>query len=75
MDYLEFKFVVHPCQPASEILIAELGMLGFESFVEHQDGISAYIPKEEYEEDILAGVHILQSDEFDISYSITEIAR
>ncbi|MGB8376087.1 MAG: 50S ribosomal protein L11 methyltransferase, partial [Salegentibacter sp.] len=74
-NYLEFRFLIEPLQPASEILIAELGYLGFESFVENEDGVTAYIPKEEYEEDLLAGVHILQSDEFEITYSCDEIEQ
>ena len=75
MDYLEFKFIIEPVQPASEILIAELGLAGFESFVENEDGITAYIPKEEYEPESLAGIHILQSGEFDISYTSKEIEQ
>ncbi|TRO64009.1 50S ribosomal protein L11 methyltransferase [Christiangramia sabulilitoris] len=74
-NYLEFHFTIEPVQPASEILIAELGYLGFESFVENNDGITAYIPEEEYEEDILAGVHILQSEDFKITYDQKEIER
>ena len=31
--YIGYDFVVKPLQPAVEILIAELGELGFESFV------------------------------------------
>ncbi len=75
MNYLEFKFVIEPPQPASEILIAELGMEGFESFVENEDGITAYIPKEEFEAESMTGIHILQSDEFDISFTQTEIEQ
>lgn len=75
MNYLEFKFVIEPPQPASEILIAELGLAGFESFVENEDGVTAYIPKEEFEAESMAGIHILQSDEFDISYTQTEIEQ
>ena len=74
-NYLEFQFRIEPTQPASEILIAELGYLGFESFVENDDGITAYIPVEEYEDDLLTGVHILQSKEFTINYSVSEIER
>lgn len=74
-NYLEFKFKIEPLQPASEILVAELGYLGFESFVEEEDGVTAYIPAEEYEDDLLAGVHILQSDEFEITYSKGEIEQ
>ena len=74
-NYFEFQFTIDPVQPASEILIAELGYLGFESFVENNDGITAYIPEEEYEDDILANVHILQSEDFKITYSQNEIER
>ncbi|CAL65417.1 50S ribosomal protein L11 methyltransferase [Christiangramia forsetii] len=74
-NYFEFQFTIDPVQPASEILIAELGYLGFESFVENDDGITAYIPEEEYEEDIFAGVHILQSEDFKITYDQKEIER
>ena len=74
-NYLEFHFTIDPVQPASEILIAELGYLGFESFVENDDGITAYIPEEEYEEDLLANVHILQEEDFKISYDTKEIER
>ena len=75
MDYLEFKFIIEPVQPASEILIAELGLAGFESFVENEDGIAAYIPKEEYEPESLSGIHILQSGEYDISNTSKEIEQ
>lgn len=74
-NYLEFSFKIEPLQPASEILIAELGYLGFESFVEEEDGVTAYIPVEEFEEDLLVGIHILQSDEVEISYSRQEIEK
>ncbi|MEO2064784.1 MAG: 50S ribosomal protein L11 methyltransferase [Christiangramia sp.] len=74
-NYLEFDFQIEPLQPASEILIAELGCLGFESFVENEDGVTAYIPVEEYEDDLLTNVHILQSEEVKITYEQKEIER
>ena len=36
--YIELTFEVSPLQPGTEILIAELGALGFESFVESEEG-------------------------------------
>lgn len=74
-NYLEFRFKIEPLQPASEILVAELGYLGFESFVEEDDGLIAYIPAEEFEDDLLAGVHVLQSEEFEITYAKAEIEK
>ncbi|MGM0392557.1 MAG: 50S ribosomal protein L11 methyltransferase, partial [Bacteroidota bacterium] len=75
LNYIEFKFKIAPLQPASEILIAELGYAGFESFVEDEDGVTAYIPSEEYDPEMLAGIHILQSEEFEITYTSLEIEQ
>jgi len=55
-------------QPAREILVAELGNLGFESFSETENGLSAFIPKSDWHKAILDDVFILNSGEFDISY-------
>lgn len=74
-DYLEYKFTIEPLQPAAEILIAELGYAGFESFVENEDGVTAYIPVEEFDEEIFAGIHIMHSEEFDITYTSSKIEQ
>ena len=71
--YYGFTFVVIPRDPATEMLIAELGYAGFESFVENEDGVVAYIQKNEFEENILDDVFVLSSDEFDIQYTKEEI--
>ncbi|MBW2936543.1 50S ribosomal protein L11 methyltransferase [Aureisphaera sp. CAU 1614] len=73
--YIEYHFTVKPLQPASEILIAELGYAGFESFIETEDGVLAYIQKEEWNEDILKDIQILESDEFEITCSFKEIEQ
>lgn len=44
MDYLEVKITLEPKDPWSEILVAELAEIGFESFVTNDDGVSAYAP-------------------------------
>ncbi len=74
-NYLEFQFKISPVQPGSEILIAELGYAGFESFVENEDGITAYIQSEEFKEELLEDIQILESDEFEISYASQEIEQ
>lgn len=73
--YIEYNFIVKPLRPGTEILIAELGYAGFESFVENEDGVSAYIQKEEWKEDILEDVQILNSEEFKIEYTFSEIEQ
>lgn len=73
--YIEYKFTVTPKEPATEILIAELGNVGFESFVENDKGLIAYIQKENWNEVLLEGIFILNSDEFSIAYTQHEVAQ
>ncbi|MDB9755920.1 50S ribosomal protein L11 methyltransferase [Winogradskyella sp.] len=73
--YIGYEFKVAPLQPGSEILIAELGYAGFESFVENHEGVTAYIQKEEWRADILADIQILDSEEFEITYTFNEIEQ
>ena len=71
--YIGYNFTVTPLQPATEILIAELGYAGFESFVENENGVTAYIQKQEWNASILEDIHVLSSDEFVITYNFDEI--
>ena len=73
--YIGYTFKVSPLQPAVEILIAELGYAGFESFVENEEGVIAYIQKEEWNENILNDIYILSSDEFKIDYTFEDIEQ
>ena len=73
--YLGYHFIVEPKELGSEILVAELGELPFESFVESEFGVTAYIQKQLWNEDILEDVQILNSSEFIISYKIEEIEQ
>ena len=71
--YLGFHFTVEPKELGSEILIAELGELPFESFIDSDFGIVAFIQKELYADGILDDLFVLKSPEFTISYKIEEI--
>ena len=73
--YLGFHFVVEPKELGSEILVAELGELPFESFIESDFGVVAYIQKQFWIENILEDLHILNSPEFVVSYTIQEIEQ
>lgn len=73
--YIEYKFTVTPKEPATEILIAELGNVGFESFVENENGVTAYIQKENWNDALFEGIFILNSDEFLIDYTQHEVAQ
>ncbi len=71
--YLGYHFTVEPKELGSEILVAELGELPFESFIDSDLGIVAYIQKDLWNEHILDDLFILNSPEFTISYKIEEI--
>ena len=73
--YIEYNFKVQPHQPGTEILIAELGQAGFESFVENEDGVKAYIQKNEWNAGILDEIYILSSSEFEITHVHKEIEQ
>ena len=64
LKYIGYTFTVEPKEPATEILIAQLGFAGFESFVENEDGVTAYIQEGDWNADILNDIQILNSDEF-----------
>lgn len=74
MNYTEVHFEITPLQPAMEILIAELSELGFESFVEEEEGLKAYIAGEEFNKEELQDLFVLQNLEFQISYKLKVIA-
>ncbi len=74
MIYLEYHFDIHPAQPATDILLAELGETGFESFVETPSGLLAYLPKSEWHETLLNDCRILKNPEFVITWTVKTIA-
>jgi ribosomal protein L11 methyltransferase len=71
--YLGYHFTIEPKELGSEILIAELGEKAFETFTETETGISAYVKKDLWDENILDGIYILESEEFKIEYTVEEI--
>ncbi|MCK4561543.1 MAG: 50S ribosomal protein L11 methyltransferase [Flavobacteriaceae bacterium] len=79
MNYISYAFIIKPktlsLQITTEILIAELGVVGFESFTENENGVIAYVQKKDWHGDILDDIQILQSDEVTITYDIEEIEQ
>ena len=73
--YIAYEFSVTPKNPATEILIAELGHVGFESFIENDNGVTAYIQKQEWNSNILDDLYILGSAEFKIKFSYHEVIQ
>ena len=71
--YLAYHFLVEPKELGSEILIAELGEKPFESFMETENGFSAFIQKDLWTKNLLNDIYLLRSPEFVISHTIEEI--
>lgn len=73
--YIGYYFTIEPKEPGSEILIAQLEDTPFESFIETEEGLSAYVQKEFWTDTILKDIQILDSEEFKISYTFEEIEQ
>lgn len=73
--YIAYHFKIEPKEPATEILLAELGELDFDSFVETEIGLSAYIQEHLNTPDILEDIYILNNPEFKISYKTEDIEQ
>lgn len=51
MNYIELSISVEPKDLGTDLLIAQLSELGFESFVDSETGFSAFIQEEQYADD------------------------
>jgi ribosomal protein L11 methyltransferase len=68
-------FEVRPLHPAVEILVAQLAEVGFESFLETDEGLTAYIKKEDWQESLLTDIQVLKSEDFNISFTCEAIEQ
>ena len=75
MNYIQFLAKVSPLVMGREILIAELAEIGFESFVDTEDGFEAYIQETDFDESNLEQISLLSNEEFKIDYTINKIAQ
>jgi len=68
-----FKFEDFPA--IGEALVAELGQIGFESFVEDDGQLEAYITEQAWEPELLKDVFVLNSGQFEITYEVKKIKQ
>jgi ribosomal protein L11 methyltransferase len=73
MDYLELTLTVEP--DFSEILMAELAEIGFDSFVETEDGLQAYVLENEFEERTLKELMESYADKTPLIYALKKIEK
>lgn len=75
MSYIELLIVVEPKELGSDVLIAELSELGFESFNENENGFSAFIQEEHFNENAVKAMFLNYSETFKITYSAKTIEQ
>lgn len=82
MNYIEVYFNIKALESAEinaemarEILVAELGALSFESFVNTEDGLQAYVQEEEFDEESVRDLYILQNPDFAIDMEVKTIEQ
>lgn len=73
MNYIELKATISPLIMGREVLIAQLAEIGFESFVDTDEGVEAYIQENLFQEKELKKVALFSNTEFSINYSIKKI--
>lgn len=69
MNYIELSISVEPKDLGTDLLIAQLSDLGFESFVDSDTGFSAFIQEEHYAEDQVNKLFLEYSELLQISKS------
>ena len=69
MQYVEVKFLIKPYEPWADVLSAELGEIGFESFIEEDGYLLAYIEAPDFSKEKLKQVDSLNNSDIEIKYS------
>ena len=73
MNYTELQLTVSP--DFTDILTAELSELGFESFVETDEGLNAYIIETDFNEPALQEVIAKYADQTAIAYEVNSLEK
>lgn len=68
MKYVRCILELQPLQPATDIFIAALADLGFESFEETQKGLKAYIQEPEWDETAFLDIPYLNSELWKVNH-------
>jgi ribosomal protein L11 methyltransferase len=74
-NYVELTVTVEPKEQGSDVLIAQLSELNYESFVENENGFCAYIQEENYDESLLKQTFSELNEFFKIDHSIKVIPQ
>jgi ribosomal protein L11 methyltransferase len=76
VNYIEVKFQINPVLPYREVLTVYLADIDFESFVEEEDGLTAYIQKDLWDENRMALIiENWNVEDCEVSYQWKEIEQ
>ncbi len=75
MHYLAFHFDIEPLQTGREILVYELGEVGFDSFVETENGLDAFIPEDQYHQGMVEEILPQYAEAFKADFTIERIEQ
>lgn len=75
MNYIELSVVVEPKEQGSDVLIAQLSELGFESFVESGTGFTAYVQEDQFLEEEVKKLFLSYSHFFKIKFTFKIIPQ
>lgn len=75
MNYIKVDFTIRPPEPFRDILIASLSEAGFESFMETETGLQAFIAESSFDRTFLDEMNLLKNDLAVVSYNIETIAE
>jgi len=82
MNYIEVNFTIKTLETAEinaamarEILIAELGALNFESFVNTENGLQAYIQEADFVAEEVEDLYLLENPDFSITMDVVTIEQ
>lgn len=68
MDYIEIKVKINKANMARDIVVAELGEIGFESFMESEEGVDAYIQESLFCEEEMKNLSSFNHADFKVNY-------
>lgn len=71
--YTEATFLIEPLDPWRDLLIAELGELGYDSFEETSNGVNAYISADRFDRAALHRLEIARQPHVRISHTVHEV--
>jgi ribosomal protein L11 methyltransferase len=75
MEYTELDIRLKDPNPFSEIIIARLNDIDFETFLEDENGVKCYIKSESFNEDNIKSIIDVVSQQTSLQYSIKKIPQ